>query len=256
MEQTPKKNIHQGHRQRLRKQVIYSSDLSALPEHNVLETLLSFSIARKDVNPLAHELLDAFGSLSNVLSAPKEKLLQINGLGEVAVDHIKFCIMLPEYMKLSKKTKGEKITTSADAVVYLRSKIEVTDEEKFYFALLDSNGKVIMFKSMSGTTDKIYIDMRSFVSQITVVPASAIVICHTHPHGDPRPSRQDIDFTLKLENLLKTIGILLCDHIILTPDDYYSFYRNGRVRRDIGLFSIDLGGLNQNSDAATYLDEK
>ena len=255
MEQSTKKNIHQGHRKRLRKQVIYSSDLSTLPEHNVLETLLSFSIARKDVNPLAHELLNTFGSLSNVLSAPKEKLMQINGLGEVAVDHIKFCAMLPEYMKLSRKAICNKIKTSADAVAYLRSKIEVTDKERFYFVLMDNNGKVICFKSIPGTTDKIYIDMRSFVSQITVVPASAIVICHTHPHGDLMPSRQDIDFTSKLDSLLKTIGILLCDHIILTHDDYYSFYRNGKVRRDSRFYANELGSFKTAMDDTTYLDD-
>ena len=230
-----KDNIHAGHRKRLRTQVLATKDFSSLPPHVVLETMLSFSIARKDVNPLAHELLNTFGSLDGVLDAPRERLLQIKGLGEVAVDHIKFCAMMPDIIKAHKTRNKYYIRTSRDALSYLQKNVAVTATEKFYYMAMDNNGKVIMLRCLNqGSIDKIFLDLRDLISQITAIPTASIVFCHTHPHGNPTPSRSDIEFTKKLESVLTSIDILLCDHIILSTDSYFSFYEQGLVRRDSG----------------------
>jgi DNA repair protein RadC len=226
------KDLHAGHRKRLRKQVINATDLSIIPEHIIMETLLSFSIARKDVNPLAHELLAHFGSLQNIFDAPKEKLLEIKGLGEVAADHIKFCALLPEIVKIKNKKGALYIKNSKDAVKILQEYIPVTRLEQFFYLCMDNNGKVILFNSIkNGNIDSISIDMRDIISHVTALPTSAVVICHTHPHGNPEPSEADCQFTNRIEKLLTELNIILCDHIILAEDDYFSFYKHGLIRK-------------------------
>lgn len=221
-----KKHSHFGHRSRLRN-MINNTDILSLPEHQILELILTFILPQRDVNPLAHDLLNEFGSLANVFEASIDNLTKVKGIGEVAASFLSFCSKIPEIYKNSKAKTKRRLNTVDDVIDFLRSTIDFTSVEKFYYLCLNSKGDVLCFKSLgSGSVSQLYINNREFVNQILKYPTQTMVICHTHPHGNPKPSDEDRAFTSMIGELLDSLYIRLCDHIILSPDGYYSFFQN------------------------------
>lgn len=217
--------LHSGHRKRLRTQ-FSTSDLLDMPEHKILEYMLTFVQPYKDVNPLAHSLLKEFGSLSNVLDASSENLMKVKGIGEVTASFLTLCTQLSQIYKLSKSRNKAKIHTPNQVVDYLNSIVDFTPTEKFYIICLNAKGEVMCFKSMgAGSVNKLYINNRELVQQVLKYPTHSAVICHTHPHGKPYPSQDDVSFTREVFSLLRNIGIRLCDHVILSPEGYFSFFQ-------------------------------
>lgn len=224
--QLVKKHSHFGHRSRLRN-VIRNTDVLTLPEHQILELILTYILPQRDVNPLAHDLLNEFGSLANVFEASVEDLIKVKGVGEVAANFLSFCSKIPEIYKNSKARTKCRLNTVDDILAFLRNTIDFTSVEKFYYICLNSKGDVLCFKSLgSGSVSQLYVNNREFVQQILRYPTHTIVICHTHPHGEPKPSEEDRAFTNMIGELLDTLCIRLCDHIILSPDGHYSFFQN------------------------------
>jgi len=218
--------LHKGHRERLRTQFSVA-DFENMPEHKILEFMLTFVQPYKDVNPLAHSLVREFGSLSNVLDASIENLLKVKGVGEVTASYLNFCAQIPQIYKLSKSRNKARITTPNQVVEYLTSVVDFTPTEKFYIICLNAKGEVMCFKSMgSGSVNKLYVNNRELVQQVLKYPTHSAVICHTHPHGKPHPSQDDISFTNEVFALLRNLGIRLCDHVILSPDGSFSFFQN------------------------------
>lgn len=251
-----KKHSHFGHRNRLRN-MINNTDVLALPEHQILELLLTFILPQRDVNPLAHELLNEFGSLANVFEASVDDLSKVKGIGEVASNFLSFCSKIPEIYKNSKARTKRRLNTVDDVIDFLRSTIDFTSVEKFYYLCLNSKGDVLCFKSLgSGSVSQLYINNREFVHQILKYPTQTMVICHTHPHGDPKPSDEDRAFTNMIGGLLDTLSIRLCDHIILSPDGFYSFFQNHEL--GYGVKSNLFGNLKMSilSDSYFIYDSK
>lgn len=219
-------NIHKGHRSRLR-HLFNNSSLTSLHEHQILELMLTFVLPQKDVNPLAHKLLDEFGSIANLLEAHPEQIKKISGVGEVVATFLHFCSKIPEIIKNSKKKLSKRLNTAQDMIDYLSSCIDFSSSgEKFYYVCLNSKGDVLHFSSMGvGSVSQIYVNNRELIQQILKFPTQIVIICHTHPYGTPVPSDEDIKFTKMFCELLDSIQIRLCDHIILSPDGYYSFFQ-------------------------------
>jgi len=220
-----KKISHKGHRARLRA-LIENTDIAQVPEIQLMELILSYVQPQKDVNPIAHKLLDEFGCIANVFDTSPEYLMKVDGVGEVMASFLNFCSKIPEIYKLSKRNHSKKLNTAMDIVEFLKSTIDFSANEKFYYLCLNAKGDVLCFKNMGiGSVSQIYINNRELVQQILKYPTISVVICHTHPQGIPRPSHEDMVFTKKFCELLDSIQIKLCDHIILSPDGYYSFFQ-------------------------------
>ena len=157
------KNTHKGHRHRLRN-AFNNTDVVTMPEHQVLELMLSFILPQKDVNPLAHELLNEFGCLTNVLEASPDSLKRIKGVGDVVASFLSFCSKLPEIYKHSKANFKRKLNTPAQIIDFLRSVIEFTSVEKFYYICLSTKGDVLCFKKMgTGSITQLYVNNRELV---------------------------------------------------------------------------------------------
>ena len=217
---------HFGHRQRLRS-LANNTDLLSWPEHQILELMLTFVLPQRDVNPLAHDILNEFGSLANVFEASVESLTKVKGVGQVTANFLSFCSKIPEIYKNSKANAKVRLNNVGDIIKYLKSVIDFTSVEKFYYVCLNGKGDVLCFKSIgSGSISQLYINNREFVQQILKYPTQAVIICHTHPHGEPKPSEEDILFTKTLVEMLQTLNIHLCDHVILSPDGHYSFFQH------------------------------
>ena len=221
-----KPNTHKGHRQRLRN-LFKNTDATMLPEHQILELMLSFVLPQKDVNPLAHDLLNEFGCLTNVLEAPQSSLKKIKGVGEVVASFLSFCSKLPEIYKNSKANYKCKLQTPNEIISFLKQVVEFSSVEKFYYICLGTKGDVLCFKNMgAGSITQLYVNNRELIQQILKYPTHTVVLCHTHPNGKPVPSEEDRSFTMTLCDLLDSLSIRLCDHVILSPDGYFSFFEN------------------------------
>ena len=229
-------SIHAGHRERIRRR-FREQGLSGFAEHEALELLLTFAIARKDVNPLAHELIAQFGSLAAVLEADASELLRVKGVGENAAALI---TLMPELLGMYRRSAaGEKprMTNFSEARAYCRSLFFGAHEELVYALCLDQSGRVIHPALLRrGTVNEVSIYPREVVEVVIRYHAHAVMLTHNHPSGSERPSRADIDATTRIAMALSAIDVPLTDHLILSGDTVYSMkhelsamgVRNGR----------------------------
>lgn len=223
------KNIHRGHRERMRKK--YSRiDMTLLPEHQVLEYLLSFVQPQKDVNPLAHRLINEYGSLASVLDAKQDDLMQINGIGETLSCFLTFCAKLAEVYRLSKSQSINKLEGPLSIVNFFKNSVELGNAEKFYYICLDGKATILRFGTLGvGSASALNVDRKQFIKEILKFPTNSVIICHTHPNGVPLPSTEDCIFTATYVDALKTLDIELSDHIIISPEGYFSFFSNHMI---------------------------
>ena len=221
--------IHKGHRERMQEKLF--SESFALSDHELLEILLYGCIPRQDTNPLAHELLQVFGSLQGVFKASEVDLLQINGVGKKVADHIRLMGKLSEVL-------GERIIydkrppygNSGQTVSQLREYFTDAPCEKFVVVFLDKERKQIFrldFKS--GAFDKVFTDNSEIAHAIALHKPAYIVLAHNHPSGNPYPSDLDDTSTMKFLALCDLHGTELSDHVIFTENSYYSYFESGKM---------------------------
>lgn len=219
--------IHDDHRKRM-KQKFIDNGMDSFADHEVLELLLYYAIARRDVNPVAHELINRFGSLSAVFDAPIEALQEINGIGEHSAMLIK---MLPQIARryLISRSSAENILDSVEkAGKYIQSFFYSMRKECAYVICLDAKCKVIATKCITtGDVDYVPLTPRQVVEFALANHAISVIIAHNHPSGIALPSVNDSNTTRKIEDALKAVDIKVLDHIIVADDDYVSMADNG-----------------------------
>ena len=219
--------IHDEHRKRM-KQKFINSGMDSFADHEVLELLLYYSIARRDVNPIAHELINRFGSLSAVFDAPLEELQKVDGVGEHTAALIK---MLPQISRryLISRTAADNVLTSPQlAGEYVKSYFYSMNKECVYLICLDARSKVITTKCITeGDVSNVPLSSRQVVEFALSNHATSIIIAHNHPNGFALPSESDYISTRRIENALKAVEIKLLDHIIVSDDDFVSMADNG-----------------------------
>ncbi len=215
-------NPHKNHRARLRETFI-KVGADGMPEHNILELLLFYSIPRKDTNELAHKLIKEFGSLSRVFDASYEQLLDIDGMGESSALLIS---LIPDICKryIEGKTKGKiNLSDPQDAQNYLKEKFYGCKTEVFYMLCLDGVGNLInCCKIGEGTTGTVLIDKRVVMQTAFRNDADKVIFAHNHPNGIAAPSREDLELTSDFSSVLSSVGIRLADHIIVADNDTVS----------------------------------
>ena len=223
------KTLHSGHRERLRER-LRTAGLSAFPEHEVLELLLTYAIPQRDVNPLAHELIAAFGSLNAVLCADENELLRVKGLGKNAALLLTMMPQLMRYCQMRALGERPKILTLADAAAYCAPLFGGVAEERIYMICLNQAGHVLHRSLLhTGTVDQVALHPRTVVETAIRHSAYAVILAHNHPGGMAEPSQPDIDVTQRIATALHLIGIQLVDHMIFAGPEAYSMVRGHPV---------------------------
>lgn len=219
------KSIHAGHRERIRER-LRAAGMNAFSDHEVLELLLTYAIARQDVNPLAHELINTFGSLSAVLDADEKELLRVKGMGKSAALLLTMMPQLMQRYQLSSLGDHPVITTLADSKRYCAPLFVGALEEQIYMVCLDQAGHVLHRTLLhTGTVDQVMIHPRTVVETALRHHAHAVILAHNHPSGTAQPSQADLDVTRRIGSALYMIGIRLVDHLILAGARTYSMIR-------------------------------
>ncbi len=194
-----------------------------MPDHNLLELLLFYSIPRKDTNEIAHRLINTFGSLNRVFDASYEQLLEVEGMGESSALLIS---SIPGICRRYAEGKNSgKITLSEpeEAAKYVAGKYYGIKSEVFYMLCLDAVGNLInCCKLGEGTPGSVLIDKRAVLETAFRNNADKVIFAHNHPNGIAAPSKDDLAMTSELSSILAGVGIRLADHIIVAGDDLLS----------------------------------
>ena len=224
------KAVHAGHRARMRERFM-KEGLSGFSEHEVLELLLMFAIPQRDVNPLAHRLIDRFGSLSAVLESSPAELTRVDGVGENAAALLSLMPQLMGYYQHSAMGRKPVITNLAEARKYAGALFFGLHEERVYMICVDQSGRVLHPALMHrGTIDQVQIYPREVVETALRYHAHAVLLAHNHPSGLALPSQEDKQTTMVLKAALDAVGVVLADHIIVADDDFVSMAQSGLLQ--------------------------
>ena len=214
------------HRQRLRDEY-KAGGIEALSDVHALELLLFHAVPRKDMNPVAHELMKEFGSLKGVLDAPLSALTKVEGVGESTALLIKLVGDIRRKAEISAADRAS-ICSTDDAKVFCRAHLEGLSAERFFVASLNSRNVVINSKFLEeGVVNSVNIDIRKLAEFALSSNAVSVIVAHNHPGGGCRPSEADIKLTKSVNNALSAIGINLLDHIIIASENSFSFRDSG-----------------------------
>jgi DNA repair protein RadC len=212
-----------GHRERLRARFVKGGG-DALADYELVELVLFRAIPRRDVKPLAKALLARFGSFAGVVSARPERLREIAGLGEAAIVELK---IVAEAAKRFAKVKVENRPAmgSFSAVLdYCRTAMALLDREEFRILFLDKKNLLIADEVQStGTIDHAPVFPREIIRRAFELNATALILIHNHPSGDPSPSQTDIQMTRQIVSLGKSLNVAVHDHLIIGRDGFTSF---------------------------------
>ena len=215
--------MHEGHRQRLTARYV-SGGLEGFEEHEVLELLLFYAVPRVDTNPIAHRLIERFGSLAGVLEATPKDLEETAGIGARTAA---FLSMMPDMARAYEKSRLGKrpvIRSVRDACDFAKSLLFGKPYEQFYVVWLGTQGRVIHFERLSEGSST---ESPVYVSKVAAAAlrhhAAKGFITHNHPGGTPRPSPADVEATQLVLRALSTLGIELVDHVIVSDGQTFSF---------------------------------
>ncbi len=219
-------SIHSGHRQRL-KDRFRREGLDNFDELYVLELLLYYCIPRIDTNPLAHRLLDHFGSLTAVLDASPDELEKIEGMGTNASTFLSLITQVGRYYQVKRSEPGEVLRTLEQCGNYLVPYFFGRDRETVFILCLDAKCKVLCCKKVGeGSVNSANIPIRRVVEIALGANATTVVLAHNHPSGLAVPSADDIQTTHRVAAALNAVEITLADHIVVSKDDYVSIVQS------------------------------
>ncbi|WP_298031903.1 DNA repair protein RadC [uncultured Dysosmobacter sp.] len=219
--------IHDGHREKMRKRFLQSG-LDAFADHEALELLLYYAIPRRDTNPIAHALMERYGSLPAVLSAPVEDLRKVEGIGESGAILLKLVPQLTRKARLASAAQETVLNSSERAGAYLMERFSDERNEVIYQLCLDRKGKLIACKRLSeGSVTNAELNTRQVVENAILTSASVVILSHNHPSGLALPSEEDYAATNRIRAALAAIGVELADHIIVSDGDFVSMADSG-----------------------------
>lgn len=220
-------SVHEGHRERLRQRFL-AEGLDQFTDVQVLEILLFYCIARKDTNPIAHALLDHFGSLSQVLEAPMEELCKVEGIGENTAVFLRLVTQVGRCYLTDRASKAKVLPTLESCAKYLQTYFFGRNVETVYLLCLDAKCKMLCCKKLSeGDVNSTSISVRKIVETALTTNASSVVLAHNHPGGMAVPSNADVQTTSQIAAALRAVDVNFIDHILVTDDDYVSLVQSG-----------------------------
>lgn len=230
---------HDFHRQRLRRRAT-RTELDGFEPHEMLELLISYAIPRGDVNPVAHALIERFGSFSGVLDARKEELMQVKGVGERTATLL---TSIPHFFAYYQRDRwGEKprLTTRRMAGEYCTTMFARQQVESMVLVCLDTHKAVLAYETLfTGTVDETPLYTRAVVECALRHNAHTVMLVHNHPSGVTNPSKADIIVSQMVQNALNTVDIELLDHFVVAGSRYTSLRDADRKAWEAGLSSLD-----------------
>lgn len=218
----PKPHYH-GHRDRLRARFA-EKGADSLADYELLELYLFRSIPRRDVKPIAKELIAKFGSFAEVIAAPVDRLTEVKGISEKIAFDLK--ILRAAATKLGQESVlGRPVLSSWSALLdYCRSAMQFETTEQFRVLFLDRKNRLIADEVLGqGTVDRAPVYPREILKRALAHESTAIILTHNHPSGDPTPSQSDIDITKEIVQACKPIRVAVHDHLIIGRDNIVSF---------------------------------
>jgi DNA repair protein RadC len=224
----PKTPSHQlGHRERLRDRAL-AGGLGALPDYEVLELILFRSLPRGDVKPLAKALIARFGGLAGVIGARVEDLTTVKGVGEALALDLKLLHEATLRMGRGEVERRTVITSSSALLAYVRVALAHESREQFRVLFLDKKNQLIADEKLGdGTVDHAPVYPREVMRRALELAASAVILVHNHPSGDPTPSHADIDMTRQIVEAGRALKIAVHDHLVVGRDGVVSFKERG-----------------------------
>ncbi len=218
-------NHNEGHRKRLRERFLLSP--TSVPDYEILEMILFWSVPRKDVKTIAKTLLKEFSSLSAVINAPSDKLLSIDGVTDTICANFKLLREILRRKMQSGIINKNILSTWDDLIEYLQLTQGVLQTEQFRILFLNKKNILIADELQEfGTVDQTAVYPREIVKRALFHEASAIILVHNHPSGNPSPSKADLVMTKEIVAACKTLSIIVHDHVIICSGGFYSFKSN------------------------------
>ncbi len=217
------------HRQRLRARFL-SGGADAMPDYELLELLLFRAIPRRDVKPLTRDLLNKFNDFNGVITASPERLLEVKGVGEAVICELKIVAATAQRLARSRVLQRPVVSSWEALIDYCHTAMAHRDTEQFRVLFLDRKNTLIADeKQGSGTVDHVPVYPREVVKRALELNASALILVHNHPSGDPTPSPEDISMTAQIERAAQALGITLHDHLIVGKSTELSFRAAGLI---------------------------
>jgi DNA repair protein RadC len=212
-----------GHRERLKAR-FREAGPDSLQDYELLELILFQALPRRDTKPIAKALLSRFGSFSDVLAAPPERLTEIDGIGETAALSLKLFAAAAQRFAKDGVREQPLLDSWRSVLDYCRAAMAFEPIEQFRILFLDKKNKLIADEvQQKGTVDHTPVYPREVIKRALELSATALILVHNHPSGDPTPSRADIQMTKSLVDIAKPLGIAVHDHIIVGRDGHASF---------------------------------
>ena len=218
-----------GHRERLR-QRFRGAGADALPDYELLELILFRAAPRRDTKPLAKALIARFGTFAEAVNAPEELVREVPGIGEAAVTELKLVRAAALRLMRGEVLERPVLSSWAQVLDYCRASMGFASKEQFRILFLDKRNQIIADEvQQTGTVDHTPVYVREVVKRALELSATAIVLVHNHPSGDPTPSRADIEMTKQIVAAAKPLGVLIHDHIIVGKQGHASFLGLGLI---------------------------
>lgn len=217
------------HRKRLRTRFMQGGP-DAVPDYELLELVLFRALPRQDVKPLAHALLDRFGDFNRVISAPVDRLTEVKGVGDALICELKV-IEASAHRLARARIMQRPVVSSWDALLeYCKTAMSHLETEQFRTLYLDRKNILIADEPQGkGTVDHVPVYPREVVKRALELNASALILVHNHPSGDPTPSEADIAMTKQIEAACSSLDLTLHDHLIIGKSESLSLRAQGFI---------------------------
>jgi DNA repair protein RadC len=218
-----------GHRERLRRR-FREAGPDALPDYELLELILFRAAPRRDTKPLAKALIARFGSFAETLNAPEELLHEVPGVGDAVVTELKLARAAALRLMRGEVLERPVLSSWSQVLDYCRAAMGFETKEQFRILFLDKRNQIIADEvQQRGTVDHTPVYVREVVKRALELSATAMVLVHNHPSGDPTPSRADIEMTRQIVAAAKPLGVLIHDHIIVGKQGHASLKGLGLI---------------------------
>jgi DNA repair protein RadC len=218
-----------GHRERLRERFILGG-ADALPDYELLELALFRSLPRRDVKPIAKRLIARFGSFAEAIAAPVERLVEVVGVGESTAVDIRILAAVGQRMAKGAVARREVLSSWTSVIEYCRTTMAFAGREEFRILFLDKRNQLIADEvQQRGTVDHTPVYPREIMRRALELSATAIILVHNHPSGDPTPSQADIRMTQDIVAIGRPLGVLVHDHVIVGRQGHASLKGLGHI---------------------------
>lgn len=215
------------HRKRLRERFM-TGGAEAMPDYELLELILFRALPRQDVKPLARRLLDVFGSFGHVLAAPPARLTEVTGVGDAVVQELKIVEAAAQRLARSRVLQRPVLSSWQALLDYCHTAMAHRPTEQFRVLFLDRKNLLIADEEQArGTVDHVPVYPREVVKRALELDASALILVHNHPSGDPTPSQADIAMTEQIRHAAEALGLVLHDHLVIGKGRELSFRAEG-----------------------------